>query len=115
MAKGHGRFAILNRTANPVLGWLLRSPLHGLASRRLTLITYTGRRSGRHYTIPVRYEIAGDAVTITAHWADRKVWWRNLTGTGAPVELVVRGRRLTGHAVATRDRDQTVVRVALDR
>jgi hypothetical protein len=115
MATGHGRFALLNRTANPALGWLLRSPLHRLASWRLSLITYTGRRSGRRHTIPTRFKVDGDVVTITAHWADRKLWWRNLTGTGARVELVVRGRRCTGHAVATRHGDHAVVRVALDR
>jgi hypothetical protein len=54
-------------------------------------------------------------VTITVGSPDHKVWWRSLTGTGAPVELTVRGRRRTGHAVATRTGDQALVRVALDR
>ena len=108
-------FVLLNRVINPLVRWLIRSPLHGLASRRLALITYAGRRSGRRYTIPVGYEMAGPQVTITVGSPDRKVWWRSLTGTGAPVELVVRGRRRTGHAVASRAGDQALVRVALDR
>jgi hypothetical protein len=49
------RFAILNHVVNPLARRLLRSPLHGLASGRLALITYTGRHSGRRYTIPVGY------------------------------------------------------------
>jgi hypothetical protein len=114
-ATGRGRFALLNRVINPLVRWLMRSPLHWLASRRLALITYTGRRSGRAYTIPVGYQMSGPQVTITVGSPDRKVWWRSLTGSGAPVELVVRGRRLTGHAVATRTGDQALVRVALDR
>jgi hypothetical protein len=115
VATGHSGFAILNRAINPLVGWLIRSPLHWLASRRLALITCTGRRNGRRYTIPVGYEMAGLQVKITVGSPDLKVWWRSLTGTGAPVELVVRGRRQTGHAVATRAGDHALVRVALDR
>ena len=43
----HPGFTFLNRAINPLVGRLLRSPLHWLASRRLALIPYTGRRSGR--------------------------------------------------------------------
>jgi F420H(2)-dependent quinone reductase len=115
VAAGHRRFAVLNRAINPLVASLLRSPLHRLASRRLAVITYTGRRSGRRYTIPVGYEMADRRVTITVGSPDRKVWWRNLTGAGAPVELVLRGRRRTGHARATRAGEHALVRVALDR
>jgi hypothetical protein len=108
-------FVVLNRAINPLVTLLIRSPLHGLASRRIALITYTGRRSGQRYTIPVGYELAGADVTITVGSPDRKVWWRSLTGMGAPVELVVRGQRRTGHAVATRAGGHTLVRVALDQ
>src|SRR5256885_17061294 len=101
--QGRTRFIALNRTVNPVLSLVLRSPLHGLASRRLALITYTGRRSGRRHTIPVLYRDKGDEVTIAVGWPESKVWWRNLTGEGGPVELVVRGDELRGHATATRD------------
>jgi len=78
------------------------------------VVTYTGRRSGRRYTIPVGYQMTGAQVTINVASPDRKVWWRSLKGTGAPVELLVRGRTGTGHAVATRAGDHAVVRVALD-
>jgi len=113
-AKRHGSFAVLNRAVNPLVRLVLRSPLHRLASRRLALITYTGRRSGRRYTIPVGYEMAGLQVRINVGAPDRKVWWRSLTAAGAPVELLVRGRRRTGHAVAARAGDQALVRVTLD-
>ena len=93
----------MNRTMNPVLQTVLRSRAHGLASGRLALITYTGRKSRREYTIPVLYRDKGDEVTIGVGWPDRKVWWRNLTGAGGPVSMVVRGERLRGHAVATHE------------
>ena len=105
----------MNRAVNPALRAVLRSPLHRLASRRLALITYTGRRSGREYTIPTFYRDKGDEVTIAVGWPDRKVWWRNLTGEGGPVRLVVKGQELRGHAVATRDRGRdALVRVRVE-
>jgi F420H(2)-dependent quinone reductase len=105
----------MNRIVNPALGRLLRSPIHGLASRRVALITYTGRRSGREYTIPCFYRDKGDEVTIPVGWPERKVWWRNLTGEGGPVRLLVQGQELRGYATATRDvgRD-ALVRVRID-
>ncbi len=93
----------MNHTVNPVLRAVLRSPAHRLASGRVALITYTGRRSGRKYTIPAFYRDKGDEITIAVGWPDRKVWWRNLTGDGGDVRLVVRGQEVAGHAVATRD------------
>jgi F420H(2)-dependent quinone reductase len=113
--RGRGPFLAMNRTVNPALRMVLRSPAHRLASGRFALITYTGRKSGREYTIPVLYRDKGDAVTIAVGWPDRKVWWRNLTGEGGPVRLVVRGQKLQGHAVATREpgRD-ALVRVRIE-
>src|SRR6266581_4796306 len=101
--QGRAPFLVMNRAVNPALRTILRSPAHRLASGRFALITYTGRRSGREYTIPVLYRDKGAEVTIAVGWPARKVWWRNLTGEGGPVRLVVRGEELRGHAVATRE------------
>src|SRR4051795_9171813 len=115
MVQGRRPFLAMNRTMNPALAMVLRSPVHRLASDRLALITYTGRKSGREYTIPVLYRDKGDEVTIGVGWPERKVWWRNLTGEGGPVRLVVRGEEVSGHAVATRgDGQEALVRVRVD-
>jgi len=50
----------MNRFANPVVKWILRSRLHRLLSAHLLLISVTGRRTGRVYTIPVGYHLRGD-------------------------------------------------------
>jgi len=42
-------------------------------------------------------------------WPENKLWWRNLTGEGAPVELEIAGQRLHGHAVAQGDERAGVV------
>lgn len=108
-------FLAMNRIVNPVLGTILRSPAHRLASGRVGLLTYAGRRSGREYTIPCFYRDKGDEVTVAVGWPDRKVWWRNLTGGGGPVRMLIRGRELRGHAVATREADRdALVRVRVE-
>jgi len=113
--QGRVPFLVMNRTVNPALLTVLRSRAHRLASGRVALITYTGRRSGREHTIPVFYRDKGDEVTIAVGWPDRKVWWRNLTGEGGSVRLVVRGQKLWGHAVATRDEGRdALVRVRVE-
>lgn len=66
---------VFNRTANPVIKGLLRSPFHRLASGNLALITVTGRHSGREYTFPVGYTERDGRVLIGVGWPERKTWW----------------------------------------
>jgi F420H(2)-dependent quinone reductase len=112
---GHAPFAVFNRTGNPLIGAVLRSPLHRVLSGSLALITVTGRRSGREYTFPVGYEQQDDRVTITVGWPERKRWWRNLRGGGGPVRLRLKGAERSGHATARGDeRSGVAVDVRLD-
>ncbi|MGA8544601.1 MAG: nitroreductase/quinone reductase family protein [Mycobacterium sp.] len=91
------------------------SPRLGTRLRRsITLITYTGRRSGRTFTIPVAYRRRGDEIDITPNLPDAKTWWRNFLGDGAPISLTLNGVERGGHAVAHRDDNGRVtVRVRL--
>ena len=83
---------------NPLVTFVLRAPvLHWLLSPGLVLLTVTGRRSGRRYTIPVGYQRSGDIVTVMVSKARSKQWWRNYRAPG-PVVLQLRGQRLTGTA-----------------
>ena len=79
----------------PAVAALLRSPLHPLLSFGLMLISFEGRKTGRRYTFPVGYQRRGGTVTVLASRARRKRWWRNFREPG-PVELLVRGRWLSG-------------------
>ncbi len=85
---------------NPIIKWLLRSPLHGFVSNNMMLITYTGRKSGKEYTIPINY-LRNDSVFITTSFRKR-IWWRNLRG-GAPVTLRVQGQTLQATAEVIED------------
>ena len=82
---------------NPLIAAILRSPLHGLLSPGLMLVTVTGRRSGRRYTFPVGYQREGQTLTIMVSEAPRKSWWRNYREPG-PVALRLRGREVEGEA-----------------
>jgi F420H(2)-dependent quinone reductase len=111
---GHAPFALWNRSGNRAVALLLRSPFHRLVSRQLTLITVTGRRSGRQHTLPVAYSESEQRLAIPVMWPERKLWWRNLRD-GAPVRLRLRGVERTGQAHARVDEDGGVrVEVLLD-
>src|SRR6202012_1904456 len=67
--------------------------------RSVTLITYTGRRSGRTFSIPVAYRRRSDEdIEIDANLPDAKTWWRNFVGDGAPISLTLDGVERAGHA-----------------
>jgi len=78
---------------NKTMKLLLRSPLHGVISKYLLLITFTGRKSGKTYTTPVSYAQEDGQVTIFTH----ANWWKNQRG-GAPVSLRLQGRDVQGLA-----------------
>ncbi len=80
---------------NPLIVAILRSPLHGLMSSGLLVLTVTGRRTGRQYSIPVGYQRDGERFIVLVSKARRKNWWRNYIDP-APVGLVVAGRTLRG-------------------
>lgn len=94
-------FAIIN----PIVRFLLRSRIHFFWSRSLMLITFTGRRSGRQFTTPVRY--IRDGETVRCFTSAENQWWRNLRG-GAGVMLRIEGRDAAYHANAVQNDPQEI-------
>jgi deazaflavin-dependent oxidoreductase (nitroreductase family) len=81
------------RIVNPVLVALLRSGLHRLASKNLMLLTVTGRKSGRSYTMPVtRHEQPDGTLVVSAAGG-----WRHNLREGADVRVTLDGRERTAH------------------
>jgi hypothetical protein len=77
--------------ANHLVRTVLRTPLLGrVAGRRLVTLYLVGRKTGRRYTIPVAY--TNDDGTVLFGTPFR--WGRNLR-TGTPVEIRLRGKRVT--------------------
>lgn len=87
----------LNRIANPLVRLILRSPLHGMLSKSLLLLSYRGQKTGKEYTLPVQYAHKDEWVFIVPGNHNRKTWWRNLRG-GTPVWLTLGGKRMKGTA-----------------
>jgi hypothetical protein len=90
---------------NAPIAAIAASPRFGGALRRsVTVVTYTGRRSGRTFSIPVAYRRRGDEnIDIGANLPDAKTWWRNFLGDGAPLSVTLDGVERAGHGVAHRD------------
>ncbi|TCC00478.1 DUF385 domain-containing protein [Micromonospora zingiberis] len=106
---------VVNRVNSAVMALRSSPGLGPLLSRNLTVVTYTGRRSGRTFSTPVSFRRAGDTVTISVAMPDSKNWWRNFLGEGGPIALQLDGVDRTGHAVARRDdRGRVSVTVRLE-
>jgi deazaflavin-dependent oxidoreductase (nitroreductase family) len=87
----------LLRRMNPLIRALLRSPLHGVLSRDLLVLTYRGAKSGLRRELPLSYvEHDGRLYLCTRS----SVWPRNLR-VHPDVELQLRGRAVaaTAHLV----------------
>lgn len=80
----------LLHAVNPLVRRLLRTPLAGAARKQLMVLTFTGRKSGRQYSIPV-----------SAHWIDGDLyalagagWKANFSGGGS-AEVLYDGKTTT--------------------
>jgi deazaflavin-dependent oxidoreductase (nitroreductase family) len=103
----------LLRCVNPIVVALLRSRLHRLASKNLMLLTVTGRKSGRRYTLPVtRHEQPDGTLVVSAAGS-----WRHNLREGGEVRVTLDGREHTAHVTPEEDpaRAAEVFKGLLDR
>ena len=116
MAASH---AFYNYMINPVMRCLMRSPLHGVVSRNIAILHYTGRKSGRAFNTPLSYVRDGDTVMFLS--STNTGWWKNFRDGEREVEIEIGPARHTGTAVlyegdseALRDRVRSFL-IALPR
>jgi deazaflavin-dependent oxidoreductase (nitroreductase family) len=89
----------LQGLVNAVMRGLLCAPLLSLAvGKRLTTVYAVGRRTGRHYAVPVAYTRHGGRLLVASQFA----WVRNLR-SGEPVDIRLRGRRRAADVQVLRD------------
>src|SRR6266567_388234 len=81
------------KLSNPLVIWLVRSPLHHLVDKHTMLITVTGRKSGQPYTLPVSYVRDGETLLMISQ--KNRTWWKNLR-PAAPITVFLQGRALQG-------------------
>lgn len=114
-----GRVNTFQRAAasvNALVRPLIKAPVIGkYIGGAITEITYTGRKSGKEFSIPVSYKQRGDEVTIGVAFPDKKSWWRNFYPDGGPIRIDLGGATRTGHAVAHKRGAGVFVKIALDR
>jgi hypothetical protein len=89
------------RATNPIVEFLLKSPLHVLLSEHTMIITFEGRKTGRKYSTPVSYFKQNHAV----YCYTRARWWKNI-GEGSNVGVRIRGVEYAGYARAIPDDTQ---------
>jgi len=95
---------------NPIMRWLLRSPLHFTVSKNTMLMTYKGRKSGKIYTVPMNYlDSEGVLYTISSR---ERTWWRNLLG-GAEVTLRLKDEDRKAWAEAIEDQAEVAKKLSL--
>ena len=95
---GHPPTVVL-KLVNPMLGLLLRTPLAGPARKQLMVLSFTGRKTGRPYSIPVSaHVIDNDLYALTG-----APWKQNFRG-GAAAEVVYDGKTTGMRGELIRDR-----------
>ena len=100
----------LLRLANPVVRSVLRSRVHPLLSGRLLVLTYSGRRTGRTFAIPLRYAETDDGrLVAVALRPEEKLWWRAFAEEAA-ASVTLRGanKPVTGVITAGAPRDEAL-------
>jgi len=91
---------VMMAIGNAFMRMMLASPLHVLMSGSTLILRVRGLKSGRIYAVPVNYVHIEKRLLITSQ-RDR-TWWRNLLG-GAPVEVILQGKRFNARAEAYSD------------
>ena len=92
--------------ANSMMKWALTTPgLQGMIGQGVALLTFAGRKTGKHYTIPVSYRRDDDVVTVITK--RQRKWWHNFE-TPLEVELRLAGRSFAGKAEARSSDEETL-------
>jgi len=84
---------------------ILKSPFHMFIGNKTALIEFTSRQSGRVACQPIRY-LRKDNV-IRALCEKGKDWWKNIKD-GAPVKLVLDGKKYQGWAEVIEETDKII-------
>ena len=99
--KGRQRQAgprIVFKLLNPLMKFILNSPLHQGLSKRVMIVSFTGKKSGKRYSTPVAYVWEGDQVIVVTYSP-----WRNNFKESAFVQMRIQGKSVSGTAILVND------------
>jgi hypothetical protein len=89
------------RIVNPILKLLLHTPFAGAARHQLMVVSFTGRKSGRHYSIPVSAHLI-DGILYALTGSTWKVNFRD----GATAQVLHDGKTTTMRGELITDKAQ---------
>jgi deazaflavin-dependent oxidoreductase (nitroreductase family) len=85
-------YGLVNVVVNPVVRRILRSPFRFLLPKCWALVTYTGWRTHKKRSLPVRVAEYGDEfVVVPGCFGELPGWWRNLRKESM-VHVLYRGK-----------------------
>jgi hypothetical protein len=88
----------LLRAFNPVLHLALRAPVLGPALKDFMVVSFTGRKTGRRFTLPVSaHQIDGDLYVLLS------AGWKHNFRDGAPAEVLYAGKTTSMHGQLIKD------------
>ncbi len=89
---------VVLRTFNPVLHLALRAPVLGSALKDFMVVSFTGRKTGRRFTVPVSaHHIDGDLYVLLS------AGWKHNFRDGAPAEVLYAGKTTAMHGQLIKD------------
>ena len=97
------------RMINPWMATLLRSPLSFLVHQRILVVEYQGRKTGKHYRIPLSYHVCEDRICCLTE--SSAIWWRNLVDYPGTVDVWLRGKKESYHVAIGDDADSDPIDV----
>ena len=90
------------RAVNPILRYLLRTPVAGTARQQMMVVSFSGRKTGRRYSIP-----------LSAHQIDNALYamtsapWKRNFRDGAAADVLHNGKTTSMRGELIRDRAVT--------
>jgi hypothetical protein len=101
-------YRLVNIVVNPIVKPILRSPLHSLLPSYWALLTYTGRKTHKKHSLPVRAaQYEDEFIAVPGCFGDLPAsWWRNFRKESM-VDLFYRGKSIECFARVIED-DETV-------
>ena len=77
---------------NPIMIFILRSPLHFLVSHSVLVLYVTGAKTGKKYFIPVSFFEHSKGL-LTCVTDKPNIWWRNLTSIDE-IKILFKGKEI---------------------
>jgi transposase InsO family protein len=102
ITESHPPDALL-RFVNPMMKMLLRTPFAGPARNQLMVVDFTGRKSGKHYSIPLSAHVIDNIL-----YAMTGATWKANFRDGADAQVLHDGKSVAMHGELITDKAHVV-------